>query len=92
MTAIANTNNLRLYTIRISLILEQILAFASSSNLVREDKNKSPNFKQISRRCFELLNVLIQIDRPILSLNFSQFHLVIYSGNLCIVDITSYSL
>ena len=32
----------------IFLIVEKILAFASVANLVREVKNKSPNFKKIA--------------------------------------------
>ena len=36
-----------IYKIRFSLIVEQILAFASSPNMAREVKNHSPNFKQI---------------------------------------------
>ena len=51
MTATTNTNNLRLHKTRISLIVKQILAFVSSSNLAREVENKSPNFKQIALRC-----------------------------------------
>ena len=39
MTAITNTDNLGQYKSRISFILEQKLAFTSSSNLVREVKN-----------------------------------------------------
>ena len=35
------------YDKRFSSIVEQILAFASSSNLVREVTNLSPNFKQL---------------------------------------------
>ena len=56
MTAITNTENLRQHKSRISEILEQKPAFASSSNMVREVKIKSPNS--------ELLNILIRIDRP----------------------------
>ena len=40
-----NTENLRQYKIRFSLIVEHLLAFTSSSNMVREAKNLSPNFK-----------------------------------------------
>ena len=36
------------YKSRFSLIVEQILGFASSTNLVREVKNLSPNFKRIT--------------------------------------------
>ena len=45
MTAPANAENLRQYKIRFSLISEQLLAFASSPNMVREVKNLLPNFK-----------------------------------------------
>ena len=47
MTKARNAENLRQYKSRISLIVEQILAFASSTNLVRQVKNLSLNFKQI---------------------------------------------
>ena len=46
MTATPNAENLRQNKIRFSLILEQILAFASSSGMVLDVKNLSPNFKQ----------------------------------------------
>ena len=45
MTAATNVKNLRQYKIRVSLIVEQILAFASSPKVVREVKNLFPNFK-----------------------------------------------
>ena len=48
MTATTNAENLRQYNIRFSLIVEQILAFASHPNIVREVKNLPPNFKQIA--------------------------------------------
>ena len=48
MTATANAENLRQYKIRFSLITEQILAFASNPNMVREVKNMPPSFKQIA--------------------------------------------
>ena len=44
----ANTENLRQYKIRFSLVAEQILALASYPDMVREVKNLSPNFKQIA--------------------------------------------
>ena len=47
MTATANAENLLQYKSRISLIIEQMLTFASSTNLVREVENFSPNFKRI---------------------------------------------
>ena len=61
MTARTNAENLRLYKIRFPLILEQILAFASSPNMVREVKNLSPNFKKIAWRCSTILNILIHV-------------------------------
>ena len=48
MTATTNAENLRQYKIRFSLIVLQILAFASSPNMVIKVKNLSPNFKQIA--------------------------------------------
>ena len=51
-----------------------------------------PTFKQIAWRCFELLNVLMRIERSIFSLNFKQFHQTLYWGSLCWVDITCYFL
>ena len=47
MITTTNAENLQ-YKRRFSLIVEQILAFASSTNLVREVKNLSPNFKRIA--------------------------------------------
>ena len=47
MTATTNAKNLRQYKIKFSVILEQILAFALSLNIVREVKNLSENFKKI---------------------------------------------
>ena len=47
MTATADAENLQ-YKIRFSLITEQIMAFASSPNIVRKVKHQSPNFKQIT--------------------------------------------
>ena len=47
MTTATNTKNLRKYKSRFSLIVEQILAFPSSTNLVGEVKNLPPNFKRI---------------------------------------------
>ena len=92
MIVITNTENLRQCKVRFSLIVEQILAFAASTNLIREVKNNSPNFKQITWRCFELLNVLIGIERTILSLNFKQFRQTLHSDSLVVVNITCYFL
>ena len=48
MTETTNAENLRQYKIIFSLIVEQILSFASSANMVNEVKNLPPNFKQIA--------------------------------------------
>ena len=69
MTETTNAENLRQHKIRFYLIVEQILAFASSPNMVREVKNMSPNFKKVAWRSFTLLNVLVWIVGFILSLN-----------------------
>ena len=47
MTTTTNAENLQQYKSRFYLIVEEILAFASSSNLVREVENLSSTFKQI---------------------------------------------
>ena len=48
MTMTTNAENLRQNKSRLSLIAEQRLAFTSSTHLIREVKNLSPNFKRIS--------------------------------------------
>ena len=48
MTTTTNAENLRQYKRRFPMIVEQILAFPLSTNLVRKVKNLSPNFKQIA--------------------------------------------
>ena len=48
MTTTTHAENLRQYKSRFSLIVEQILPFASSTNLIREVKSLSPNFKRIA--------------------------------------------
>ena len=48
MTTTTNAENLRQYKSRFPLIVEQILAFTSSTDLVEEIKNLSPNFKRIA--------------------------------------------
>ena len=48
MTTTTNAENLRQYKTIFSLVLEQILAFPSSANLVRKVKNLSPDFKGIT--------------------------------------------
>ena len=48
MTATINDKNFRQYEIRSSLIAEQMLAFSSHPNIVREVKSLFSNFKQIA--------------------------------------------
>ena len=48
MTAKRNTENLQQYKGKISLIVERIQAFTSSTNFVLEVENFSPNFKIIA--------------------------------------------
>ena len=48
MTMTTNAENFRQCKSRLSLIGEQIVTFALTTNLVREVKNLSPNSKQIS--------------------------------------------
>ena len=48
MTTSTNAEILRQYKSRFSLIVEQILAFTWGTNLFREFKNLSPNFKRIA--------------------------------------------
>ena len=68
-----NAENLWQYKNKFSFIVVHILAFASSTNLVGEVKNMFLNFKQVVFQSFLLLNLLIEIGRSILSLNFKQF-------------------
>ena len=81
MTEATNAKESIQNNIRFSFIAEQILPFASSSNMVREVKNLSPNFKQIARRYFTLLNILIWIARFIIQLNSKHFHQKFYSDS-----------
>ena len=48
MTMTANTENVKQYKRRFSLIAEEILDFAFITKLVREAKNMPPNFKRIA--------------------------------------------
>ena len=48
MKTTANVENLRQHKSRFSLIVEQILAFVSSTYLVREVKNLPLNIKRIA--------------------------------------------
>ena len=47
MTATTSGKNLRQYKSKFPLAVEQILAFASNTNMVREVKNLPSNFKKI---------------------------------------------
>ena len=85
MTATATTKNLQ---IRFSLILEQVLAFASSLNMVIAVKDLSPNFEQIAWLYFNLLSILIWIVWSIFSLNSRQFQQKLCSNSLHIVELT----
>ena len=78
MTATTCAEKLRQNEIRFFLIVEQILALASSLNIISELKNLSPNFKQFTLR-FTYLNIPIWIIRSILSLNSKQCHQKLHS-------------
>ena len=78
MTATANAENLRQYKISFSLILEQILAFASSPNMFREIQNLSPHFQTNCVMMFYVIEFLVWIVASILSLNSKQFHKKLY--------------
>ena len=52
MTTTRNVENLGQYESKFPLIVEQILTFTSSFDLVREVKNLPPNFKRIAERGF----------------------------------------
>ena len=56
--------------------------------MAKEVKNPSQNFKQIARRRFTLLNIVIRIVRSTLSLNSKQFRQKLYSNGFYIVDMT----
>ena len=47
MTVTTNTKNLRQYSIRFSLNVEQTLAFALSPNVVREVRNVPQNLNKL---------------------------------------------
>ena len=49
-----STENLRQYKSRFSLIVEQILAFSSSTYLVKKVDSFPPNFKRIAYPCLTL--------------------------------------
>ena len=54
MTATANIQNLQQYKSKFRLIVDQILTFPSSTNLVKKAQNLPPNFKRIAQRCLKL--------------------------------------
>ena len=86
MATTTNAENLRQYKSRFSLIVELIRPFDPNPNIVREVENVS--LKQITSRCFTLLNILIRIVRLILSLKSKQFNQRFYPDTLYIVDMT----
>ena len=55
MTASTNAENLRQYKIRFSLISEQLLAFASSPNMVREVKKSVTKFETYCMTMFYVI-------------------------------------
>ena len=61
MTRTANAENLRQYENRFSLIVDQVIKFDSSPNMVRVVKNLTSNFKQITRFTFCVIIILIRI-------------------------------
>ena len=63
---------------RFSLIIELILAFTWSPNMVGEVKYLSPDFKQVPWHRFKPLNIVIRIVWSILSLNSKQFHQILF--------------
>ena len=67
MTRITYAEILAQYKSRFSLIVEQILALALGTNLVKGVKNLPLKIKRIPYRCFKLYITLIQIDGSILS-------------------------
>ena len=52
MITTTNTENFQQYESGFSLIVEQVLVFTSNTNLVREVKNLSLNFKRIEITMF----------------------------------------
>ena len=54
MTTTKNAENFCQEKSRISLIVEQILAFNLNTNLVRKVKNLSPNLKRNTQQSFSL--------------------------------------
>ena len=52
ITATTNAENVRQYKIGFSLVVEQILAFTSSNNVVRGVKGLVPNFKKLRDNVF----------------------------------------
>ena len=58
MTAITNTENLRQYQGRFSLIVEEILTFASSTNLVSEVKSNSKYWSKFQANCRTMFRVI----------------------------------
>ena len=67
MVVLINAENLRQDKIRFSLIVELLLTFKSSPNMVREVKNMSPSFTKIASRSFTVSYSLMEIAKPTLS-------------------------
>ena len=67
MVVLINAENLRQDKIRFSLIVELLLTFKSSPNMVREVKNMSPSFTKIASRSFTVSYSLMEIVKPTLS-------------------------
>ena len=67
MITTTNTENFRQYKSGFSLIVEQVLVFTSNTNLVKEVKNLSPNFKRIEITMFYETIIRIWIAGSILS-------------------------
>ena len=70
--------NIRQYTRRFSLTVEQIFVFTVSTYFVREVKNLPRNFKQ--NTCLMLWNVFASIGRSILLLNCKLIFGTFYRG------------
>ena len=67
MITTTNTENFRQYKSGFSLIVEQVMVFTSNTNLVKEVKNLSPNFKRIEITMFYETIIRIWIAGSILS-------------------------
>ena len=91
MTEATNSENLGYYKIKFCLIPEQILAFSSNHDMVREVKNLPPYLKQIACSCFTILIFFIWVVRYIVLVNSKRFHQKLYLTDN-IADITCHFL